>query len=198
MPTVTIDFSALAGVNFTPAVTGLSATVAQFLNTFTDTPISISTTDAGTYNLTSIGVFGDGDSVWRLFNGTTSAVSATLVGYNTAFSTTPSLLAETNTFVRSEVGGTHILTVGTNSYTKAPNTNTISLGAPPAPTGQTTIAPLLNTDSYNITGSALGDTIGGASANDTLIGGDGNDSLNGFGGADILNGDAGDDTLNGG
>ncbi|CCI32788.1 putative Hemolysin-type calcium-binding region [Microcystis sp. T1-4] len=196
MPTVTIDFSALAGVNFTPAVTGVSATVAQFLNTFTDTPISISTTDAGDYNLTSIGVFNDGDSVWRLFNGTTSAVSATLVGNDFPFTTTLNLPADTNTFVRSMVGGTHILTVGTNSYPKAAGTQQINLGAPPSPSGQTTIAPLLNTDSYFITGSGSADTLSGSNQADTLVGGNGNDSLDGGQGNDSLIGGAGVDTFN--
>jgi Ca2+-binding RTX toxin-like protein len=186
MPTVTIDFSALAGVNFTPAVTGVSATVAQFLNTFTATPISISTTDAGDYNLTSIGVFPGGNTVWRLFNGTTSAVSATLSGYDFPFTTTLTLPADTNTFLRSTVGGTHILTVSTNSYTKAAGTQQINLGAPPSLSGQTTIAPLLNTDSYFITGSGSADT---------LVGGNGNDSLTGGAGVDTFNVAAGTDTI---
>jgi Ca2+-binding RTX toxin-like protein len=195
MPTVTIDFSALAGVNFTPAVTGVSATVAQFLNTFTATPISISTTDAGDYNLTSIGVFPGGNTVWRLFNGTTSAVSATLSGYDFPFTTTLTLPADTNTFLRSTVGGTHILTVSTNSYTKAAGTQQINLGAPPSPSGQTTIAPLLNTDSYFITGSGSADTLSGSNQADTLVGGNGNDSLTGGAGVDTFNVAAGTDTI---
>ncbi len=195
MPTVTIDFSALAGVNFTPAVTGVSATVAQFLNTFTATPISISTTDAGDYSLTSIGVFPGGNTVWRLFNGTTSAVSATLSGYDFPFTTTLTLPADTNTFLRSTVGGTHILTVSTNSYTKAAGTQQINLGAPPSPSGQTTIAPLLNTDSYFITGSGSADTLSGSNQADTLVGGNGNDSLTGGAGVDTFNVAAGTDTI---
>jgi Ca2+-binding RTX toxin-like protein len=195
MPTVTIDFSALAGVNFTPAVTGVSATVAQFLNTFTATPISISTTDAGDYNLTSIGVFPGGNTVWRLFNGTTSAVSATLSGYDFPFTTTLTLPADTNTFLRSTVGGTHILTVSTNSYTRAAGTQQINLGAPPSPSGQTTIAPLLNTDSYFITGSGSADTLSGSNQADTLVGGNGNDSLTGGAGVDTFNVAAGTDTI---
>ena len=197
MPTVTISFAGLlAGVNFTPAITGVSATVAQFLNTFTDTPISISTTDAGTYNLTSIGVFSGGNTVWRLFNGTTSAVSATLSGSDQPFSKSLSLPADTNTFVRSTAGGTHLLTVSGNSYTKAAGTQQINLGTPVP--GQTTITSLPLTDSYFITGSGFNDTLTGGNVADTLIGGDGNDTLNGGMGIDVLDGGNGNDSLDGG
>lgn len=197
MSTINISFAdSTTGVNF---FVGQYNTVAQFLNANPNTPISLPTTPGGTYNLTSIGVFGDGTTVWRLFNGTTGAVSSTLSGYNTAFSKNFSLAAATNTFVISTVGGTHQLKINPNGpvYTKAAGTQTINLTTMPID-GQTTIAPLSNMAPYFITGSAFNDTIGGGPDNDTLIGGNGDDSLNGAGGNDSLDAGAGNDTLSGG
>ncbi len=95
-----------------------------------------------------------------------------------------SLPADSLTFVRGGSAGTYQLTGGIVN-TKASDTLKNGIWN-------------ISSYSYNITGSAFGDTIGGGSANDTLIGGNGNDSLNGFAGADSLDGGAGDDTLNGG
>ncbi len=194
--TITISFNnATMGVSFT---VGQFTTVAQFLDANPNAPISLPTTATGTYNLTSIGVFGDGNTVWRLFNGTTGAVSSTLSGYKTAFSENFSLAAATNTFVRSTVGGTHILKINPNgpSYTKAAGTTPINIDPMPMD-GETTISPLSNLAPYFITGSAFNDTLNGGPDNDTLNGGDGNDSLNGNNGDDSLIGGNGNDTLNG-
>ena len=189
MATVTIDFSALAGVNFNPAVT---TTVAQFLNTFTDTPISISTTATGR-NLTSIGVFDGGNTVWRLRNGTGSpATSSNLSRSGGGFSKTLDLPANTDTFVRSTGGGTHILKIGSFVNTKAANPQTINT-TNTSSTGTTRIALLDLADSYNITGSNSNDTLTGANAADTINGGQGNDTLTGGGGNDSLTGGTGAD-----
>ncbi|WP_374705120.1 calcium-binding protein, partial [Microcystis aeruginosa] len=195
MTTTTISFAlSTFGINF-----AVGGTVAQFLNTYPTGTISIATTDPGTYNLTSIGVFGDGDSVWRLFNGTTSAVSATLVGNDFPFTTTLTLPADTNTFVRSMVGGTHILTVGTNSYPKAAGKQTIdTITVPPATATPpaTTIQQFPLTNPYFITGSDFNDTLTGGAGADTLSGLGGDDILSGGGGNDSLIGGAGVDTFN--
>ncbi|MCZ8289117.1 calcium-binding protein [Microcystis sp. LE19-59.1C] len=208
MSTITISFAD----STTPASfsVGVQLTVAQFLDSYANTPISLSTTATGTYNLTSIGVFDNGDTVWRLFNGTTSDVSsATLSAYGGGFSKEFSLLANTNTFVRSTAPSTHILKINPNgpSYTKAAGTTPINLENMSIE-GQTTIEPLSNTAPYYITGSASGDSLNGGNGNDTLIGGNGNDtllggvlgddSLNGGSGNDTLIGDTGSDTLLGG
>jgi Ca2+-binding RTX toxin-like protein len=196
--TVTISFAdSIMGVNFS---VNAYDTVAQFLDSNANTPISLSTTATGTYNLTSIGVFGDGTTVWRLFNGTTGAVDSTLSGYNTGFSKNLSLAAATNTFVRSTVGGTHQLKINPNgngpSYTKAAGTTPINIDPMPLD-GETTIAPLTTMDHYFITGSAFNDTLNGGNEQDGLDGGNGHDSLNGGNGDDTLIGGDGNDTLNG-
>lgn len=196
--TVTISFAdSIMGVNFS---VNAYDTVAQFLDSNANTPISLSTTATGTYNLTSIGVFGDGTTVWRLFNGTTGAVDSTLSGYNTGFSKNLSLAAATNTFVRSTVGGTHQLKINPNgngpSYTKAAGTTPINIDSMPLD-GETTIAPLTTMDHYFITGSAFNDTLNGGNEQDGLDGGNGHDSLNGGNGDDTLIGGDGNDTLNG-
>jgi Ca2+-binding RTX toxin-like protein len=199
MSTITISFAdSTTPVSFT---VGVQLTVAQFLDSYANTPISLSTTATGTYNLTSIGVFDNGDTVWRLFNGTTSDVSsATLSAYGGGFSKEFSLLANTNTFVRSTAPSTHILKINPNgpSYTKAAGTTPINLENMSIE-GQTTIEPLSNTAPYYITGSASGDSLNGGNGNDTLIGGNGNDTLlGGVLGDDSLNGGEGNDSLNGG
>ncbi len=197
---ITISFAnSTTTVNFT--VGGLSSgTVAQVLSENPNASISLPTTATGTYNLTSIGVFDNGNTVWRLFNGTTSDVSsATLSAYSGGFSKDFSLLANTNTFVRSTAPSTHILKINPNgpSYTKAADTTPINVELMPTE-DQTTIEPLSNMDPYYITGSAFGDTLNGGNGNDTLIGGDGNDSLNGGNGNDSLIGGEGNDALTGG
>lgn len=195
IPPITISFAdSTAGVNF--AVSQF-ATVAQFLNTFTDTPISLPTTATGTYNLTSIGVFPSpsDDTVWRLFNGTTSDVNATLSG--TDFSKTLTLPANTNTYVRSTAPATHKLTVGSNFYTKSASTQEINLTNTDID-GKTRIAPLPDNVPYFITGSDFNDTLTGGKTADTIIGGLGNDSLTGGDGNDTIIGGLGNDSLTGG
>jgi Ca2+-binding RTX toxin-like protein len=186
MPTVTISFAnyVTSPVNFSGAVDSF---VRDWLDIYTDIPISISgpgitiTAD----NLTSQGLLSDGvTTAWRITN-FGPADSATLSQYGGGFSQLFSLPADSLTFVGGGSAGTYQLSGGiVNTKASGPQQNGIWK--------------LLATDSYVITGSAFGDTIGGGSANDTLIGGNGNDSLNGFAGADSLDGGAGDDTLNGG
>ena len=202
--TMAVNISFASFTSLTPP-TGVtfevgSGTVAQLLNLSPNGSASVSlpTTAPGTYNLTSIGVFGDGDSVWRLFNGTTSAVSATLVGDDFPFTTTLTLPADTYTFVRSTVGGTHTLTIGAFENTKAAGTQPIdtttvppAIATPPA----TTIAPLPTGVDYIIEGSAFNDSLVGGTGNDSINGGAGNDTLWGRGGSDTLIGGAGDDFL---
>lgn len=195
--TITISFNdSTMAVSFS---VGQFQTVAQFLDSNPNAPISLSTTATGTYNLTSIGVFGDGTTVWRLFNGTTIDVSsATLSAYGGGFLKNFSLLANTNTFVRSTATGTHQLKINPNGplYTKAAGTTPINIDPMPVD-GETTIQPLSNMAPYFITGSAFGDTLNGGNGNDSLNGGNGDDSLNGGNSDDTLIGGNGNDTLNG-
>jgi len=194
--TITVSFEkATMGASFT---VGQHLTIAQFLDANPKASISLSTTATGTHNLTSIGVFLDGTTVWRLFNGTTGNVSSTLSVYKTPSSKDFSLPAGTNTFVRSDVPGTHILKINPNgpSYTKAAGTTPINIDPMPMD-GETTISPLSNMAPYFITGSAFNDTLNGGPDNDTLNGGDGSDSLNGGNGDDSLIGGNGNDILNG-
>ncbi|GCL51817.1 hemolysin-type calcium-binding region protein [Microcystis aeruginosa NIES-3804] len=203
MPTVNISFAVRpSGVTFNPAVT---TSVAAFLNTFTDTPISIlgpGITITGD-NLTSQGLLSAGGvTAWRITN-FGPAASATLSRVGGGFSPqTFSLLENSLTFVRGGSAGTYQLTGGIVK-TKASGTQVNGIWN------------LLTTDSYVITGSAFndtltgsgaadtldggagGDTLDGANGNDSLSGGDGNDSLSGVGGADTLIGGLGSDTLNG-
>jgi len=185
MPTVTISFANFTSpVNFSGA---MDSFVRDLLDIYTNSPISISgpgitiTPD----NLTPQGLLSDNvTTAWRITN-LGPADSATLSQYGGGFSQLFSLPADSLTFVRGGSAGTYQLSGGIVN-TKASGTQVNGIWN------------LLANDSYVITGSAFGDTIGGGSANDTLIGGNGNDSLNGFAGADSLDGGAGDDTLNGG
>jgi hypothetical protein len=195
--TITVSFEkATMGVSFNFSS---FATVAQFLYFNPYASISLPTTNTGTHNLTSIGVFeDDGSTAWRLFNGTTGDVSSTLSVYKTTSSKNFSLPAGTNTFVRSDVQGTHILKINPNvsSYTKAAGPKPINLD-PMATEGATTIDQIPNMNPYFMIGSSFNDFLGGGNKNDTLIGGDGNDSLNGNPGNDSLNGGDGNDNLTG-
>ncbi|TRV22676.1 MAG: calcium-binding protein [Microcystis flos-aquae Mf_WU_F_19750830_S460] len=186
MPTVNISFAVRpSGVTFNPAVT---TSVAAFLNTFTDTPISILgpgitiTAD----NLTSQGFLTDGvTTAWRITN-FGLADSATLSRVGGGFSPqTFSLLANSLTFVRGGSAGTYELTGGIVN-TKASGTQV------------NRIWDLFANDSYVITGSEFDDTLTGFAGADTLNGGAGNDTLNGGDGNDTLNGGDGNDSLNGG
>ncbi|MFM6525437.1 MAG: calcium-binding protein [Microcystis panniformis] len=173
-------------------------TVAQFLYFNPYASISLPTTATGTHNLTSIGVFDDGNTAWRLFNGTTGDVSSTLSVYKTTSSKNFSLPAGTNTFVRSDVEGTHKLKINPNGrvYTKAAGPKPINLD-PMGTEGETTIDQIPNMNPYFMIGSSFNDVLGGGSKNDTLIGGNGNDNLNGNPGNDSLIGGDGNDTLTG-
>ena len=186
MPTVTISFASLpgpTGASFNPTVT---TSVAAFLNAHPTVPISISTTGLTADNLTSLGLLSTGgDTVWRIANAGV-ADSATLSRVGGGFSKILSLPANSLTFVRGGSAGTYQLTGGIVN-TKASGPQVVS-----------SIAPLLLTDSYFITGSAFNDTLTGGNSTDTLIGGDGNDFLSGGEGADTLIGGNGNDTLDGG
>ena len=186
MPTVTISFASLpgpTGASFNPTVT---TSVAAFLNAHPTVPISISTTGLTADNLTSLGLLSTGgDTVWRIANAGV-ADSATLSRVGGGFSKILSLPANSLTSVRGGSAGTYQLTGGIVN-TKASGPQVVS-----------SIAPLLLTDSYFITGSAFNDTLTGGNSTDTLIGGDGNDFLSGGEGADTLIGGNGNDTLDGG
>ena len=193
---ITLDFSGSpTGVNFSVA----SGTVAQVLNFNPTLPISLSATVTAD-NLTFIGLFADGDAVWRIDNAGPAVTGVTLASTVPGFTTSLNLAADSQTFVRSTVGGTHKLTIGAATFTKAAGTQTISLGARPATPipGVTTIAPINNALSYNITGSAFNDSLVGGLNADTITGGLGADTLRGNSAADLLNGEAGDDSLDGG
>ena len=185
MPTVTISFAnSLSAVNFSGAGDSF---VRDLLNTFTDTPISISgpgitiTAD----NLTSQGLLSDNvTTAWRITN-FGPADSATLSQYGGGFSQTFSLPANSLTFVRGGSAGTYQLSGGIVN-TKASGTQ------------QNGIWKLLATDSYFITGSDLDDILTGGNLADSLTGGAGNDSLTGGDGNDTLDGGSEDDTLIGG
>jgi Ca2+-binding RTX toxin-like protein len=187
MPTVTISFAGLSGpsgASFDPAVT---TTVAAFLNANPTVPISISTTGLTADNLTSLGLLSlGGDTVWRIANAG-GLDSATLSKVGGGFSSSLSLAANSFTFVRASTAGTYQLTTGGGTFTKASGPQIVS-----------TIAPLLATDSYFITGSDFNDTLTGGTGADTLIGGNGSDTLNGGAGTDTLIGGNGNDSLDGG
>ncbi|MDB9505998.1 calcium-binding protein [Microcystis aeruginosa CS-338/01] len=193
MPTVTTSFAGRSvGVNFNPVVT---TTVTAFLNTFTDTPISISATGLTADNLTSLGLLSTGGpTVWRITNAGGAEIGATLSQVGGGFATTLSLPTDSLTFVRGGsgpvIGGSPVnydLTTSSGTFRKASGTQLVS-----------TIAPLLTTDSYFITGSGFNDTLTGGNVADSLVGGAGNDSLVGGAGNDTLVGGAGTDTLVGG
>jgi Ca2+-binding RTX toxin-like protein len=192
---ITLDFSGSpTGVNVTVG----SGTVAQVLNSNPTLPVSLPKTGLTADNLTFIGLFADGDAVWRIDNAGLAVTGVTLASTVPGFTTTLDLAANSQTFVRSTVGGTHKLTIDGATFTKAAGPTTIFLGAAPAPAGQTTIAPINNSLPYNIIGSAFDDSLVGGVNNDTITGGLGADTLKGNSGADSLNGGAGNDLLDGG
>jgi Ca2+-binding RTX toxin-like protein len=195
---ITLDFSGSpTGVNFTVG----SGTVAQVLNSNPTLPVSLPKTGLTADNLTFIGLFADGDAVWRIDNAGLAVTGVTLASTVPGFTTTLDLAANSQTFVRSTVGGTHKLTIpgpGGATFTKAAGTQPISLGAAQATPPATTIAPINDFLPYNIIGSAFDDILVGGQDADTLRGGLGNDSLSGLTRNDLLDGGAGDDTLNGG
>jgi serralysin len=173
-----------------------TGTVAQVLNISPTLPISLPRTGLTADNLTFIGLFADGSTVWRITNagGADSATLSKLGESPTALS----LPANSFTFVRAGTTGTYQLTIGGATFTKAAGTQPISLGAPPATPPATTVSRFSSNDSFFITGSDFNDTLIGGLNNDTLIGGLGNDSLNGQNFSDSLDGGSGNDTLEGG
>ena len=202
--TVTLNYSQLAGPNgaFFDAN---SSTIAQVLNTLPNaiiyTPLATPPTSD---NLTFIGLFNDGsgDSVWRITNAGPAVSGVTLESTSPGFlNNSLSLTANSFTYVRSTVSGTHRLItsgVGGGTFVKADGPTIISLGNPPAPAGQTTIGRVNSNVPYNITGSNFNDTLFGGGNTDTIDGGAGNDKISGNQGNDILLGGGGDDALSGG
>ena len=191
MPIVKISFTSpaiLTGVNFDPAATG-TASVAQILSNFSDTPVSILapgfaiTSD----NLTSETPLIVGPTAWRITNAG-AAANVTLSRYRGGFSKDFSLLGNSLTFVRGGNAGTYQLSGDTN--------NTI----PKASSNKTPneIWKFTTGDSYDITGSDFDDTLSGANAADILLGGNGNDVLFGLVDLDTLDGGEGHDSLDGG
>ncbi len=193
--TITLDFSGSpTGVNFSVG----GGTVAQVLNANPTLPVSLTNTGLTADNLTFIGLFDNGDAVWRINNTGAAVTGATLEATGGVLPPTIlNLAADSQTFVRS-VGGTHKLTIDGATFTKAAGTQPISLGAAPATPPATTIAPIPANVPYFITGSDFNDTLVGGGNNDTIIGGLGDDNLRGNSGADSLNGGDGADSLNGG
>jgi len=191
MPTITTSFSSLltGGVTFNRTTT---QTVRDFLTTPAFNNILIHVSGPGIIipgnNLTSQGLLPGGvTTAWRITTAGSPPANLTLTRLGGGFfQSFPALPANSYTFVKGGTAGNYVLT-GDNFRKQ------LASG-----TQQNGIWNLLATDSYNIVGSAFGDTLTGADAADTLFGGDGNDRLTGSGGTDTLHGDNGDDTLLGG
>ena len=195
MPTPIITITALTantGLNFTA---GEHESVNTLLENTPNIAVSIQApTGVSGYNLTSMGVI-PGGTFWRLRNGTGSNANATFSAYKSLvpFSTSVTLLANTDTYLSSPIGSTpgnpaatHILQIGATKITKAASQSTNTVGI--AASGQR----------YNITGSTSADNIAGGELEDTLFGGDGADTIRGNEGDDSLLGASGNDSLLGG
>lgn len=202
--TVTLDYSQLAGPNgaFFDAN---SSTIAQLLNTLPNAIIytQLATTPTSD-NLTFIGLFNDGsgDSVWRITNAGPAVSGVTLQSTSPGFlNNSLSLTANSFTYVRSTVSGTHRLItsgVGGGTFVKDDGPTIISLGTPPAPAGQTTIGRVDANVPYTIKGSNFNDTLFGGGSTDSIDGGAGNDNIAGNQASDTLLGGIGDDRILGG
>jgi len=181
-----------------------TGTVAQVLNISPTLPISLPRTGLTADNLTFIGLFADGSTVWRITNAGPAVepppdgLGATLSKIGESPTTLPLLPADSFTFVRAGTTGTYELTIEGATFTKAAGTQPISLGAPPATPPATTVSRFSITDSFFITGSDFNDSLVGGQNRDTLKGGLGDDNLNGLNGNDLVEGEAGNDTLLGG
>jgi Ca2+-binding RTX toxin-like protein len=192
MVTISTSFATLStGVSFDPAVT---QSVRGFLTTPAFNNILIHVSGPGIIipgnNLTSQGLLPGlpgGDTAWRITTAGSPPANLTLTRLGGGFfQSFPALPANSYTFVKGGAAGNYVLS-GDN-FTKQ-----LASG-----TQQNRIWLLLETDSYNIVGSAFNDTLSGFDAEDTIFGGDGDDILTGNAGADTLHGDNGDDTLLGG
>jgi Ca2+-binding RTX toxin-like protein len=147
--------------------------------------VSLSTT-ATDQRFTSMGR-GTGTTVWRLRNGSTNNVDATLSAYGGGFSQQYSLLAGTDTFVASTFvtsPATHILSFTGFSSTKAAGGTTVGNIYTPQ-----------EADIFVLQGASGNDILNGGSRADKLFGNAGNDTLTGNMGADTLTGGAGADTF---
>lgn len=199
MPIVKISFTSpaiLTGVNFDPAATG-TASVAQILRNFSDTPVSILAPGfpiAGD-NLTSetpLIVNALSFTAWRITNFGLAA-NVTLSRYGGGFSKDFSLLGNSLTFVRGGAAGTYQLSGDTNNTIPKASSNKTPNEIWKFATGN-----LVTNDFYDITGSDFNDTLSGANASDILLGGNGNDVLFGLLDMDTLDGGEGHDSLDGG
>ncbi len=194
MVTISTSFASLTGptgANFDPAVT---QSVRNFLTTPAFNNILIHVSGLGipgitSNNLTSQGLLADGvTTAWRITTAGSPPANLTLTRLGGGFSPLPFLALPVNsfTFVKGGAAGNYVLS-GDNFRKQ------LASG-----TQQNRIWLLLDTDSYNIVGSAFNDTLSGFDAEDTIFGGSFNDILTGNAGADTLHGDDGDDTLLGG
>ncbi|MDB9388767.1 calcium-binding protein [Microcystis aeruginosa] len=197
MPIVKISFTSpaiLTGVNFDPAATG-TASVAQILRNFSDTPVSILAPGfpiAGD-NLTSeTPLIVNGPTAWRITNAG-AAANVTLSRYGGGFSNSFSLLGNSLTFVRGGAAGTYQLSGDTNNTIPKASSNKTPNEIWKFATGN-----LVTNDFYDITGSDFNDTLSGANSSDILLGGNGNDVLFGLLDLDTLDGGEGHDSLDGG
>jgi Ca2+-binding RTX toxin-like protein len=190
MVTISTSFSSLltGGVSFDPAVT---QSVRDFLTTPAFNDILIHVSGPGipgitSNNLTSQGLLPGGvTTAWRITTAGSPPANLTLTRLGGGFSPLPfpALPVNSFTFVKGGDAGNYVLS-GDNFRKQ------LASG-----TQQNRIWLLLDTDSYNIVGSAFNDTLSGFDAEDTIFGGDGDDILTGNSGADTLHGDDGDDTL---
>ncbi|MCZ8242218.1 MAG: calcium-binding protein [Microcystis sp. LE19-131.1A] len=191
MVTISTSFSSLltGGVSFDPAVT---QSVRDFLTTPAFNNILIHVSGPGipgitSNNLTSQGLLPGGDTAWRITTAGSPLANLTLARLGGGFSQPfPALPVNSFTFVKGGAAGNYVLS-GDNFRKQ------LASGSQ-----QNRIWLLLDTDSYNIVGSAFNDTLSGFDAEDTIFGGSLNDILTGNAGADTLHGDNGDDTLLGG
>jgi serralysin len=190
--TTTIAAPIGSTTNFTITAPTINTALTTFWNGNSganlDLAVSLTTSSIGR-NLTALGRL-SGRSTWRLLNGTDQAEvpSATLEFYNR--STTPPsfqyfLPAGTVTYVASPFLGTHILRIGSVSFTKAERTANASSSIATIPINEAFELRGANGNDI-LTGGALDDTLRGFGGNDTLTGGEGNDLLVGGTGSDTF------------
>ena len=160
-------------------------------------------TTATDINLTSFGktssaTDGFNGTAWRLRNGESEDVSGILTGYNSGFSNTYNLAANSDTFVISPIfdgTATHSLTVNDTPKVKAASSSPFNAGNA---IGGDAYVIIGGAGNDSLRGGSLDDDIRGSTGNDTLRGRRGADTLNGGGGTDILFGQGGRDFLDGG
>ncbi|MEM8778346.1 MAG: hypothetical protein AAGF26_05625, partial [Cyanobacteria bacterium P01_G01_bin.49] len=143
--------------------------------------ISVPTTATG-INLTSFGktneaTDGVDGSAWRLRNGTTENVGGTLSGYNTGFSNTYNLPANTDTFTISPVAnGSATHRLAANGVTKVKAASSQSFD----------VTNDISGNAYEIIGGTGDDNLTGGNGNDILNGGQGTNVLIGGGSSDLF------------